>query len=327
MPIVPDNFDSAYRLATVIASSGAVPKSFCDYDKHTQVSTVNVARVALAILHGLEVGLTPMAAIQSISVINGMPTIYGDGALGLVQASGLLEDIEETVEKDKDGTPLLGRCRVKRRDRKQWVEQEFTQAEAKRAGLWTKERSPWLTYPQRMLKMRARSWALRDAFPDVLRGLGIREEVEDMIDVTARGSHTMTAPPEPTRDQFRAKVTDADLDQDQQPTSQSSGAPGDASDGAASNSQTEPQSSEAGADDGWPLYDGAGETIGNYGVTEWLDQFEQLANGAMSPKDRRQYMHNNADSAKALVADPDVPEQIKAVLRKRFEAFLPVTAK
>src|SRR5262249_49394 len=34
-------------------------------------------------------------------------------------------------------------------------------------------------YPRRMLMMRARSWALRDGFADVLRGLSIREEVED----------------------------------------------------------------------------------------------------------------------------------------------------
>ena len=31
--------------------------------------------------------------------------------------------------------------------------------------------------------MRARSWALRDVFPDVLKGIGIREEAQD-IDVT-----------------------------------------------------------------------------------------------------------------------------------------------
>ena len=42
-------------------------------------------------------GFTPMAALQSIAVVNGMPTIYGDGMLALVRASGLLEDIIETI--------------------------------------------------------------------------------------------------------------------------------------------------------------------------------------------------------------------------------------
>jgi hypothetical protein len=48
-------------------------------------------KVMVAILHGLEVGLTPMNALQSIAVINGRPTIWGDGAVGLIRASGLLE--------------------------------------------------------------------------------------------------------------------------------------------------------------------------------------------------------------------------------------------
>jgi hypothetical protein len=59
-------------------------------------------------------------------------------------------------------------------------------ADAKRAGVWGKA-GPWTQYPKRMLGIRARSFALRDVFPDVLGGLDIREEVEDsaeMIDVT-----------------------------------------------------------------------------------------------------------------------------------------------
>jgi hypothetical protein len=36
-----------------------------------------------------------------------------------------------------------------------------------------------------MLKMRARSWTIRDGFADVLRGLHIREEVEDFIEIRA----------------------------------------------------------------------------------------------------------------------------------------------
>ena len=50
--------------------------------------------------------------------------------------------------------------------------------DAKRAGLWTKA-GPWQTYPRRMLQMRARSFALRDAFPDVLKGLISVEEALD----------------------------------------------------------------------------------------------------------------------------------------------------
>ena len=54
----------------------------------------------------------------------------------------------------------------------------FSQEDAKRANLWGKA-GPWTAYPKRMLQMRARSFALRDSFPDALKGVGISEEVRD----------------------------------------------------------------------------------------------------------------------------------------------------
>jgi hypothetical protein len=52
---------------------------------------------------------------------------------------------------------------------------------AKRAGLLAKG-GVWIQYPERMLKLRARGFCLRDAFPDALKGIKPREEVEDYID-------------------------------------------------------------------------------------------------------------------------------------------------
>jgi hypothetical protein len=199
--IVPQDFESAYRLATVVVKSGMAPKSLDSIEKCT-----------VAIMHGLEVGLTPMAALQSIAVINGTPSIWGDGMLALVRGSGLLEDLIETVEHDKDG-PTIATCKVKRRGQETWVIHSFTRPEAQRAGLWRKQ-GPWQQYPQRMMQMRARSWALRDAFADVLRGLTSAEEAQDMVDVTARGSAT-TAPAAPRRSDFlNETVQPAEGDQD-----------------------------------------------------------------------------------------------------------------
>lgn len=72
------------------------------------------------------------------------------------------------------------RCSAKRRGEPNIVVNEFTFGDAKRAGLLNKD-GPWKTYgPRRMCRMRARSWTLRDAFPDVLKGLAMREEVVDI---------------------------------------------------------------------------------------------------------------------------------------------------
>jgi hypothetical protein len=181
--IIPNSFESAFRMAQVIVAAKMAPASLDTPEK-----------ACVAILHGLEVGLTPMAALQSIAVINGMPTIYGDGMLALVRASGLLEEIIEDVEVDDKGEPTIATCKVKRRGEAQWAISSFTRPEAQRAGLWNKA-GPWQQYRPRMMKMRARSWALRDKFADILRGLHMAEEALDMGSVSIAPAR----PPEPRR--------------------------------------------------------------------------------------------------------------------------------
>ena len=163
--IVPSDVEQTWRLATIVAESEMAPKSFGKDPR----------KVMVAMMHGMEVGFTPMAALQSIAVINGMPSIWGDGALGLVEASGLLEENEEWIE--GEGDQMTAFCRVTRRGRKP-KEQRFSMADAKQAGLLGKD--TWKGYTRRMLQMRARSWALRDAFADILRGLQIAEEAQDI---------------------------------------------------------------------------------------------------------------------------------------------------
>jgi hypothetical protein len=51
-----------------------------------------------------------------------------------------------------------------------------------------------------MLRMRARSWTMRDAFADVLRGLHLREEIEDYVGTRSPRS----APPRPERRSFES---------------------------------------------------------------------------------------------------------------------------
>jgi hypothetical protein len=64
------------------------------------------------------------------------------------------------------------------------VQQKFSYQDAQRAGL-TSKKGPWTQYPERMLQMRARGFAIRDAFPDVLSGVITREEAEDYPQRTA----------------------------------------------------------------------------------------------------------------------------------------------
>lgn len=126
----------------------------------------------MAIQWGMELGLQPMQAMQSIAVINGRPSLWGDAVIGLVRGSPVCEYIKET----DDG--YTATIRVKRRGEDEEHVRTFSMDDAKAAGLAGKQ-GPWSQYPKRMRQMRARAFALRDVFPDVLRGMPIAEEVQD----------------------------------------------------------------------------------------------------------------------------------------------------
>lgn len=113
-----------------------------------------------------------MQAMQNIAVINGRPALWGDAVIALARSSPLCEYIYET----DDGETAT--CRVKRVGEDEQI-RTFSMADAKLANLVGKQ-GPWSQYPKRMRQMRARAFALRDVFPDVLRGMPVAEEVQDI---------------------------------------------------------------------------------------------------------------------------------------------------
>ena len=160
-------FEDAFRFSSCVALSGFAPKGM-----------EKPEAILVAVQLGLEIGLTPMAAMQNIGVINGRPGIYGDAALALVRASGLLESYQQSYR--GDGEKLTAVVTVKRKGDPVEITSEFGVADARAAGLWGKA-GPWTAYPRRMLLFRARGFALRDAFGDVLKGLRTTEELADML--------------------------------------------------------------------------------------------------------------------------------------------------
>jgi hypothetical protein len=160
------SMDDAFRFSKMVAASEFAPKDFRGKPESC----------LLAIQHGAELGLSPMQALQSIAVVNGKPAVYGDTALAVCKGSPVCEWVRERVE--GDGDAMVATCEAKRRGDAEPVVSRFSMADAKRAGLAGKS-GPWSQYPKRMLQMRARGFALRDAFPDLLRGLVTAEEAQD----------------------------------------------------------------------------------------------------------------------------------------------------
>lgn len=157
----PQTFDQALTFSKYLADSDLVPKDFKG----------KPGNCLIAIQWGAELNMKPLQAIQNIAVINGRPAMWGDAVIALVRASSVCEYVIETQ------SGAAATCKVKRRGEPE-QERTFSMADAQAAGLNGKS-GPWTQYPKRMLQMRARAFALRDVFPDVLRGMQVAEELMD----------------------------------------------------------------------------------------------------------------------------------------------------
>jgi hypothetical protein len=191
-----DTFEDAFRFSKLVATSDFAPKDFRGKPESC----------LLAIQHGAELGLSPMQSLQSIAVVNGRPSVYGDTALAVCKGSPVCEWVRETIE--GEGEHMVAVCQAKRRGDAQPVESRFGVSEAKKAGLWGKQ-GPWTQYPRRMLQMRARGFALRDAFPDVLRGLVTAEEAADYTHVETEPVRVTQPTPPVADDAAMAKARSA----------------------------------------------------------------------------------------------------------------------
>ena len=167
----PTTLTEAIELSKLMAGSDLMPKDYKDKPNN----------VLIAIQFGSELGLAPMAAIQNIAVINGRPCVFGDAIPALAKANPQFEYMNETF----DESTMTATCKIKRKGEPEQIV-TFSKSDAEKAKLWAKV-GPWTQYPARMLKMRARAFAIRDVFPDSLKGLRVAEEVRDYqeeIDIT-----------------------------------------------------------------------------------------------------------------------------------------------
>lgn len=181
-------FDEVWRWCDMVSRSSIVPKAFKGQP----------ADIMVAVQFGSEIGLKWLQSLQSIAVVNGTPSIFGDAALALVRSSGLLEEFDEWLEVngvrqdkavdvlalEKQGKEIIQYCRSKRKGMAARTT-FFGVGDAKSMGLWMKKgyngfETPWCTAPGRMLMWRARSWNLRDNFGDVLKGISFYEEAQDL---------------------------------------------------------------------------------------------------------------------------------------------------
>ena len=188
--IIPNNFTDILNLSEVFFQSGMAPSSLN-----------SASKIAVAIQYGLEVGLPPMQALQNIAVVNGRPCLWGGALPALMYKHG--HSLDEKIE--GEGDEMIATCILTRGDTGQEITKTFSMKQAKKAGLAGK--GVWSKYPERMLQMRARCFAVRDGASDAMVGLVVAEEVQDYADTPTVKDVTPPSPPSPPSPKIEKKET------------------------------------------------------------------------------------------------------------------------
>lgn len=174
----PDKLKNALEMCELIAQSGFCPKPYAGKQ----------GDVLVAIEYGREVGLSPMQSLQCIATVHGIPSLYGDGFMAVIESHPDYIDKKE-IFNDESAT-----CTMYRKNREP-VSRTFTIDDAMRADLVRDKTrkypesknfsDAWKKYPGVMLLWRARGFSGRTLFPDALKGMILKQEADDIIDSKA----------------------------------------------------------------------------------------------------------------------------------------------
>lgn len=160
LTIVPRTLTEVTTMAEVFAKSGLLPEALRG----------KVPDVVVQIITGQEIGLSPMASIRGVHIVQGKPILSADTMVALALGSGLCDYfscVEETAtsvtyETKRKGSPIPQRV-------------SWSDDDTKAAGLNLKDN--WRMHKKQMRRARAKAILARDVYPDVLAGCYDPDEI------------------------------------------------------------------------------------------------------------------------------------------------------
>lgn len=155
----PRTMSEAWKLAQTFHASGLLPRG---------IASPEAAFTIIAT--GAELGLSPMASLRSIHIIEGKPALSAALIAGIVQRRPDLCEGFALVE----SSDTIATYETTRRGQAP-VRMSFTIEQAQRARLTDKDN--WKKYPHAMLRARASAELARAVYPDVVGGLYDPDEI------------------------------------------------------------------------------------------------------------------------------------------------------
>src|SRR5690606_7736603 len=162
-----DLFERAEQIAVRLSKSTLLPSALRG----------KPADLAVIMITGHELGLSPMQALRGLHVVEGRPVLSADLIVGLVKKHPackyfrLVESTDEraTYETLREGEPEPTRI-------------TWTIQQAAKAGLTGRQN--WKAHPAAMLRARASAALARAVYPDVAMGIYDPDEALDFIDAS-----------------------------------------------------------------------------------------------------------------------------------------------
>lgn len=161
----PQRWDAMSKTCQMAIQSGFLPKAISTPQKAVTI-----------VMMGRELGVSPLTALNNISVINGKPVLEAKLMLALVFRK--YPDCHYRILENSAEIATVEMGRTKEMSGKY----SFTITQARQIGLLSKDN--WKNYPADMLLWRAVARACRFQFPDVLTVTAYTQDEIETIDVS-----------------------------------------------------------------------------------------------------------------------------------------------
>jgi hypothetical protein len=202
-----ESFSTGFKMSQALASSTIVPKAFQS----------NVGNTMIAIDLALRMHTNPLMIMQNIYVVNGQPGFSARFLIACINASGLFASSLRYEFVGEEGKDNWG-CRAYAIDKQGEVLKGslITIDIAKRKGWYDRQGSNWKAEPEQMLRYRAATRFQSAYCPEILCGVAVKEELEDMdyTEVTDNNIEQLSA---------EEKLAHAQLKEQKEANSQSMG--------------------------------------------------------------------------------------------------------
>ena len=187
-----ESFRSNYKVAQYLAKSNLIPQQY-------QGKTEDCA---IALDMADRMGVSPLMVMQSLYVVKGKPSWSGQACMSFIKAKYGDAAPIYTGERGTDSRGCYVRVRTPEGEIIEGAEVTIGMAKAEgwysKKDKYGKETSKWQTMPELMLAYRAAAFFARVYCPEILMGVSVEGEVENM-----QPSRPQKAP-----DPFKTEVID-----------------------------------------------------------------------------------------------------------------------